>query len=77
MSNVYIFRYFYKVPLFLNKGKLYTVCVNLENVCLDGCEATVVPFLELNSILEILVTVLTVKMTAYKARVNYEKVQIC
>lgn len=31
--------------------------MNLENVCLDGCEAIVVPFLELNSILEILETV--------------------
>lgn len=51
---MYIILDIYKVPLFVNKGKLYTACVNLENVCLDGCEATVVPFLELISILEIM-----------------------
>lgn len=37
------FRYLYKVHLFVNKEKLSRASVNLENVCLDGCAATVVP----------------------------------
>lgn len=57
----------------------FTVRVNLENVCLDGCEATVVPFFEHSRntrdrkkmMADLRAqTVLTVQMTAYKACVN-------